>query len=441
MDTAIGVTFSCDQEAGRFPEWTAERLSARSLRTLRLALRETTERLASELSHPAAAAPQWSDAEWAVARAVAAIHGVSPLLDGTLRWRGPPGWMEFLSEQRSRTAGRFQQMRELLQRIDSGAQRAGIALVPLKGAALHAQGIYGPGTRPMADLDLLVKPDQSQSTAELLAGLGFFETHRTWKHRAFARCSEPVPEALGEGAHNGLKIELHCRVAEPLPRRLVDISGSVFPRRLQPGLNAYPSKTALLMHLLLHAAGSMAARQLRLLQLHDIARLTDQMADAEWDELFGEAPRTAEGSLWWAYPPLALASRYFECVPERALSRALYGCHWLLRRISRSRTLTDASLSHPTISAFPGIEWARSAGEVFGYVAERLVPNADTLRRRSELARMQPLVSGGAWGRLSQRQRILCWLISGPTRHETLAPVRAALRTASYPDATRVNSV
>lgn len=439
MHSGIDATSSCDGETGRFCEWTADRLSPGSLRTLRLALRKITEALAEELTHPTDTVPDWSAAEWAVARAVAAIHGISPLLAETLRWPGPLTWTGFLAEQRSRTAERFVHIRELLQQLESEARGCGIALVPLKGAALHALGIYCPGERPMADLDLLVRPDQSQSAAELLSRLGFLETHRTWRHWVFARCSDAAPEALGEGAQNAIKIELHSKVAEPLPRRVVDISGIVFPKRLQPGLNAYPSNTALLMHLLLHAAGSMVFRQLRLLQLHDIARLAVHMADEDWDELFGEAARTAEGSLWWAYPPLTLVSRYCECVPERVLARARRSCHWLLQRACRRRIVTDASLSHPWISAFPGIEWARSARELLGYAAERLVPNAATLRERHELARRQPLISGGTWGQLSQRQRVLRWLMSRQARHETLEPVRAALRVAGYARATRVS--
>jgi len=55
-------------------------------------LRKITETLAGELACPTQHAPAWSDFEWKIARAVAAMHGVSPLLSRTLRWRGPrPG--------------------------------------------------------------------------------------------------------------------------------------------------------------------------------------------------------------------------------------------------------------------------------------------------------------------------------------------------------------
>jgi hypothetical protein len=70
---------------------------------LQAMLRKITERFARELAEPAPLAPEWSEFEWIVARAVAAMHGVSPLLSRTLCWQGPVGWAEFLEEQRTHT--------------------------------------------------------------------------------------------------------------------------------------------------------------------------------------------------------------------------------------------------------------------------------------------------------------------------------------------------
>jgi hypothetical protein len=411
-------------------DWAADRPSGRALKALQLALQKTTEVLASELGNPTATAPAWSEAEWAVARAVAAIHGVSALLADSLRWQGPVAWARFLAEQKAHTAQRFQRIEQLLQRMDHRAYEAGIALVPLKGAALHAIGIYAAGERPMADIDLLVREEQSRGAIEVFVGLGFLETLRTWKHRVFEQSGHDAPVALGEHARNGIKLELHCRIAEVLPRRVVDVTPSVFSEPLHPGLNSYPSKAALLIHLLLHAAGALIARSLRLLQLHDIARLSARMTDEDWEELLRRAARTADGSLWWAFPPLALAARYYECVPDRVLTRAASDCHWTLRRVYRRRQLSAASHSHLWISAFPGIEWARSPRAMFEYAAARVMPHAETVHLRQVFASVQPCVSGGPWAQLSQRQRMLRWMTSRQARHETLQPVRAALREA-----------
>lgn len=387
----------------------------------------TTEALATELGRPGTKAPDWSEAEWAVARAVAAIHGVSPLLARTLRWQGPESWSRFLEAQTAHTARRFLRIQPLLQVIDGRAREAGIPVVPLKGAALHALGVYVAGERPMADIDLLVSNEHSSRFAELVAAMGFTETHRSWKHRVFAREGDGDPAALGEHADNGIKIELHCRVAEILPRHAIDVTAVVFPEWPQPGFNSYPSKAALLLHLLLHAAGASVFREVRLLQLHDIARLAAVMSAADWEDLSVQAGRTADCSLWWAYPPLALANRYYGCVPDPLLRRAAADCHWTLKGVYRRRTLARSSLSHLWISAFPGIEWTRSPGAMLAYAAARAVPDQETLQGRKALAKVQPRVCGGSWSQLSQGQRVVRWILSRQPRHATMQPVRAAL--------------
>jgi hypothetical protein len=410
--------------------WATDPISRRSLRLLHRTLHKTTEVLASELARPTASAPDWSETEWAVARAVAAIHGVSALLAGALRWRGPAAWTQFLLEQQAHTARRFVRIEELLQQIDRGARREGVALIALKGAALHASGVYTAGERPMADVDLLVRDAEEQPAVQLLGALGFRETYGSWRHRVFEPETSTAPAGLGEHSANAIKIELHCRVGERLPLRPVDVSELIFPRRAFPGLNGYRSRAALLIHLLLHAAGALCFRQLRLLQLHDIARLAGTMTEEDWEEVLRQAARTADGSLWWAFPPLALVTRYYSCVPGRVLAYAASGCHWPLMRRYRHGALAEASLSHLWISAFPGIEWARSPGQMLAYVAARVVPSHMTVRGRRVLANVQPRVSGGQWAQLSQGQRILRWLTSPQARHETLQPVRAALRDA-----------
>jgi hypothetical protein len=406
------------------------RVAQLSLKAMHAALRKTTEVLANELASPGAVTPDWSETEWLVARAVAAMHGVSPLLADALRWQGPVGWAEFLAQQRAHTAKRFLRIQQLLQLINSRARDEGIALVALKGAALHASGIYAAGERPMADIDLLVHEKESPRTAQILEGLGFHYSYATWKHVVLEQNDCAAPEALGEHSNNGIKIELHSRISEVLPLRPVDVSQVVIPQRPQPGLNAYPSKAALLIHVLLHASGAMIFRSLRLLNLHDVARLSRSMTDEDWEEVLRQTAGIDDGNLWWAFPPLALAARYYSCVPDRVLACAAAGCHWLLKQVYGRRTLSDVSPSHLWISAFPAIEWARSPREMLAYAAARVAPSAETVALRKAFATVQPRVSGGSWAHLSQGQRMLRWVMSRQARHETLQPVRAALSDA-----------
>jgi Uncharacterised nucleotidyltransferase len=392
-------------------------------------LRKITETLAGELACPTQRTPDWSDFEWKIAKAVAAMHGVSPLLSKTLRWQGPAGWMTFLEEQRIHTATRHRRIDELLQHIDERGRATGIAAVALKGAALHAIGLYAVGERPMADIDLLVKPADAERMAELLKSLGYYESCAFWKERMFIT---PVVEHavgdLGEHSNNNVTIELHERICERLPWRITDVTDLVFPTQAHPGVNAYPSTASLMIHLLLHAAGSMAYQALRLLHLHDLAQLSSRMTEADWDQVLAQR---SGGRLWWAFPPLHLAARYFSSrIPSRVLAALADDCPYVLHLVSRRRTLYEVSYSYPCVTAFPGVEWAQSFREVLEYTVSRVRPSAEQIALREHSAKTDAWASQGQWGRLSQRRRIVRWVTSRPPRAVTMHAVSAALRYA-----------
>jgi hypothetical protein len=269
--------------------------------------------------------------------------------------------------------------------------------------------------------------DAGQAAALLLA-LGYREGTATWKHRSFEPVDGRSPVAvLGENAGAAIKVELHTSIRERLPVRTVDASQAVFPAAPQPGLNPYRCTAALLLHVLLHAAGAMTLRELRVLHLMDIKRLCGVMSTQDWDDFFRLAQTTSDPTLWWAYPPLALANRYFECVPHAVTARVAGACPWLLRRAYRSRRITDVSISHLWIDAFPGMEWCGSAVEMARYVARRLVPSSGTLALRAEFAAAQPQVSGGDWAQTSQLRRMLRWTLARQARQATLHTVRASM--------------
>ena len=102
-------------------------------------------------------------------------------------------------DQRFLRATRFGRIQHLLQLIDRRARASEIALVALKGVALHACGLYAAGERPMADDDLLVRESEAQRAEQLLTELGFHATsprlsahrarRRTEKASAILRCT------------------------------------------------------------------------------------------------------------------------------------------------------------------------------------------------------------------------------------------------------------
>ena len=395
-------------------------------RIVQEALRATTERLAHELACPTNITPSWSEFEWRAARAAVAIHGVGPLLAGALRWRGPPGWHAFLEDQRVQTDKRYRRIEALAKLIDQQARQAGIPMVALKGAALHEMGIYRAGERPMADLDLLVEESDIAAATKLLEAQGFHIEVSFWRNRVFKPAGEGRGGGLGEHSEYPIKVELHWRIHERLPLELTDISPIISPANPQPGFNPYPSRVALLMHLVLHAAGGMMGSDLRLMHVHDLALVCGGMRAEDWEEILRQGKSGIQGP-WWFLPPLQLARRYYpDIVPDPVLLRLRSACPARLRWATTRRSITDFSLSSLWVRAFPGIEWAQSGSEAFRYMLGRVRPDAETRRLRKIDA-----ASAGAthsnWRDLPQRYRILRWMTSRPTRPQSMYVVRETL--------------
>jgi Uncharacterised nucleotidyltransferase len=398
------------------------------LATVAAALRDVTEVLAREITSPTDQPPLWDGFEWRVAQAVASMQGVSSLLCDGLRWKGPASWQRFLEEQREHVVGRHRKIVQLLDRIDSLSRREGIALVALKGAALHASGIYRAGERPMADIDLLAHEVDVKATSRLLEDCGFELTFTTWRNLLFESRLRRVSTAgdLGENINSPIKIELHTSIRERLPIRESEITQFVFPRAAHPGLNAYPSVASLMMHLLLHAAGNMRSHALRLIQLHDIALLSARFGPCDWDELLiarpnGRAP-------WWAVPPLILTARYYPgTIPAYVIDRLGAQCPWLLDWVARRQLLADVSWSDIRVNALPGIEWSRTPQEALRFVISRIWPSHDDRFELQHFAEHHPGASEVPWYGISQAARILRWVFSKPPRVQTILSIRAAL--------------
>jgi hypothetical protein len=348
------------------------------------------------------------------------------LLGNRLRWRGPPAWETFLARQREQSLLREGLLQRLLERIDSATREARIPCVALKGSALRSLGLYAPGERPSGDVDLLVRKSDAAACGAALGTLDYVLYFEVKRHATYIPGKVAAPASLGEDAGNTISIEVHTKVAEVLPIRNVDITERLLPAHPEPGVNAYPSVAALLMHLLLHAADNMKTHCLRQLQLHDIALLLDRCGSADWDALL-EAARA--GELWWAFPPLAMTVRYYGCpVPRALLHDIRRSCPVILRRVSDRHELTDVSWSNLRISALPGIAWSQTPIEALRYAWSRAVPERDTLEEVRTALEQQPQLGIVPWYQVSQGKRIVRWLVSRPPRVQTLTSVVAALR-------------
>lgn len=396
-----------------------------SFKVIEAALRSTTEYLARQPTAAAAAAPDWNDAEWRIAKAVVAIQGMAFQLGATARWRGPDHWESFLREQQRHALLRHDHMRERLADLHAGAMAAHLPLVALKGAALYRTGLYDAGERPMGDIDLLVRPEDMPAAKRLLVDQGYVETLDGPRHVTFEPRGAGGHVGYGEHVANPLKVELHSRIAEALPVARVDITRQVFPARVTPGLNDYPSQAALMLHLLLHAAGNIRARALRQIQLHDIALLAPRLGADGWAGLLATARSRGP---WWALPPLVLTTRYYPgVIPAEVLAATRRGCPRLLVRAARRHALSDVSWSRFRIQAFPGIEWSTTPLEAARFAMSRLWPTAEALAALRFTAETQSWAKEIPWYGQSHLTRIVRWLVSRPPRVQTLYSVRAAL--------------
>jgi len=348
------------------------------------------------------------------------------LLGNRLRWRGPPAWEAFLAGQREQSVLREALLGRLLERIDSVTRDARIACVALKGSALRSLGLYAPGERPSGDIDLLVRKSDAAAVATAIASLDYVLFADVKRHTTYVPRKLETPISLGEHAANTISIEVHTLVAEALPIRNVDITERLLPERPVPGVNRYPSDAALLLHLLLHAADNMKTHCLRQLQLHDIALLLGRLGAADWDAMHEAA---SAGELWWAFPPLAMTERYYDCRAPRALLRDVRrSCPVILRRVSDRHELTDVSWSNLRISALPGIAWSHTPIEALRYAWRRVSPERDTLEEVRTAVELQPHLRIVPWYQVSQSKRIVRWLVSRPPRVQTISAVAAALR-------------
>jgi hypothetical protein len=182
-----------------------------------------------------------------------------------------------------------------------------------------------------------------------------------------------------------------------------------------------------LMHLVLHAAGAMASRDLRLVHVHDLALVCRRMQAEDWEEILCQGESGSQGP-WWFLPPLQLARRYYpDIIPGPVLARLQSACPARLRRATTRRSMTDFSLSSVWVRAFPGIEWAQSSSEALRYILGRVRPDAEARRIRDLDAASAAWAAQSPWQGLSQSYRILRWITSRPTRPATMYVVRETL--------------
>jgi hypothetical protein len=266
---------------------------------------------------------EWPCADELDRRAISAaayLSGMGPLLGwwseiGRLRLDGllAATLAEHLAHGRRRAASLDVQFQLLLRRFAS----QGIVPVVLKGSFTGKRYFPDPGTRPSADIDLLVRPDQVSTAKEILRRDGF---QRDVTKRSLDRSTWWRPEADNEAAsleldsaENPWSIDLHTSIDMRYFRgvfaRFADAPWSMLREWDAGGVRAQSLAQPLLTaHLAIHASRPVhILRLVRIVELILVIRGDLAGGGLDWREFARLLDRTR---LWrFAFPALEMAER------------------------------------------------------------------------------------------------------------------------------------
>ena len=247
----------------------------------------------------------WQPADWSMLKTVIFIHGIGPYLhemlpQTVLHARLPTDFQHWLAEQHALNAARIQKMHGELHAILYAANRAGIAVMPLKGSLLGTLYYPSPALRPMSDLDLLVHPADQAGLVAILRALHYGKLPGypdVYQH------DFTVVSMTSEHPDNPRPVEVHTRIQRSVwdDAGVYEITAALWstatPQLLLGEMIYMPALDQLLLSVTTHALKHSLLAQGRILQWLDIAYL---------------APHIQQVPLMhanWSYPVLRLASR------------------------------------------------------------------------------------------------------------------------------------
>ena len=281
-------------------------------------------------------------------------------------------------------------MREELERVLAPLGERGIELVVLKGLDTGYRYFPEPGTRPTADIDLLVKPTDRRAAGQVLSSLGFSEEQSQQPQRGHWTLPSPGRVRSLEFAHadDPWHVDLHHSLDRKLAGGIVASVGALAPADVQPFLGfalpaAVLSPVTLLAFLAIHTSSHFYAMSSgKLVELALVIRRDFEGRQERWRAV-GEL-LARHGSARFAYPALSLAERLLPGLIDPGVLGALRAATpSRLRRLVGGLDPGTAQRLHP----YPLAEllvWAASPGQVIGAALRRIWPrtNQGFLSRR-----------------------------------------------------------
>ena len=269
-----------------------------------------------------------------------------------------------------------------LVRVVRAMRGRGVEPIVLKG--MHVGSVYFPesGTRPAADIDLLVEPSQRGAAATALRAAGFVETRRTrYAARSEWRPSDQAPTVHSlelDHADNPWAVDLHTSLERwyfrGLRRGLGDafrdtcelsVAGETVRALSEPYLTAF---------LALHASHDLVKMQLvRLVELVLVIRARGDGFD--WDRFVALTGRTSTAR--FTYPALWLA----EILVPGTVSPAVLEAGKRSSTARTGRVLAEVVAADMGALSFRTLDnklmWADGPRELLLNASELVVPSDD----------------------------------------------------------------
>lgn len=303
--------------------------------------------MAEWLNQPEPQNPDWSAKTWQTFQFASRVHGVGPLLYYKLAeapWL-PEAPKNRLAEQYQLNSQRLAKMHAELKAVLGLFRGPQLPVMPLKGSILSTAYYAEAALRPMADLDLLIRPEDFSPAAQLLGQLGYQQEVVHWKHTEFSRPdNRQIVSTAGEHPDNPRRLEIHLHCRESFGGPLVELTELMWRNAMPESLLGepvlLPQPDVLWLHLLVHATYHLWQGKGRLLHLVDLTLLLPHLSD----------PLALLNSVEarFTYPSLVLLKKYFPTTLDNfLLTSQQERVSPSFRRWAESRDLVNTSHLNP----------------------------------------------------------------------------------------------
>ena len=315
------------------------------------------------LSDVETAVAQWTQPEWEAALWVVYWQNALPWLADRVAESGlvlPEEVNGRLQAINHASRERTKLMLDACVEILAAFKKAGIETILLKGAVLAPLIYQDSLQRPLADLDLLIRPqDVAASRDIMLNQLGYRYYSRSAEDEVYLRGERQANIWAPDNVH---PVEVHFTLREEYAGIGYELAEVIWR---ESGERPYwqnttariPNPAALLLHVCAHTTSDWIIQRGRLMHIDDIRQLCAAMQPADW-QTFDRLVQP--GTARFIYPALAFVGKYTQLdIPANTLKSLRENCppallHWLAQT-----ELAEASESNPTNRSGIGLDIAR----------------------------------------------------------------------------------